>query len=152
MKRAWQFIGIIAYWVTVPGIWLVLRRTQRSRVIISYEDSIVVVKPWLGNGKWCLPGGGVHKNESALSAVRRETEEEVGMKLSPKTYRSIGNQHYRQNGLSFIYQLFSVALNEKISIRKQLLEIVEADWVPTTELNDKNANQDVLVGIEKTNS
>lgn len=152
MKRAWQFIGIVAYWVTVPGIWLALRRTQRSRVIINSGDSIVVVKPWLGNGRWCLPGGGVHKNESALSAVRRETEEEVGMKLSTKSYRTLGNQLYRQNGLSFSYQLFSVVVNEKIPIKKQLLEIVEAEWVPIAELTDKNANQDVLAGIEKTNS
>lgn len=148
MKKLWQLIGITAYWVTVPGIWLVLRRTLRSRIIIRSKDSIIVVKPWLGNGKWCLPGGGVHTGESALAAVRRETEEEVGIQLSAIDCNRLGTQLYRQNGLAFTYHLFAVELNEQVQIKKQPLEIVEAAWVPIKKLNNKTANQDVLAGIE----
>jgi len=30
-------------------------------------------------GKWCLPGGHIDPNESALQAIRREVKEEVGL-------------------------------------------------------------------------
>lgn len=148
MKKFWQLIGISTYWVTVPGIWLILRRTLRCRVVIRHEDSIVVVKPWLGNGKWCLPGGGVHGGESAAEAVRRETYEEVGIKLNPADCHSHGSQLYRQNGLAFTYHLFAAALAEKSPTKRQNIEIFEAAWVPVNRLTPKTANQDVLDGIK----
>jgi 8-oxo-dGTP pyrophosphatase MutT (NUDIX family) len=147
MKKLWQTIGIIAYWLTVPGIWLVLRKTLRTRLVIRYKDQIVVVKPWLGNGKWCLPGGGVHSGESALSGVVREAKEEVGIELKLNNCTAYGPKEYRQNGLNFTYQLFGSKVSSLIPIKKQRIEIIEARWIEITSLTARNANQDVLEAL-----
>jgi 8-oxo-dGTP pyrophosphatase MutT (NUDIX family) len=150
MKKLWQILGVTAYWLTVPGIWLVLRKTIRTRLLVRSGDHIIVVKPWLGNGKWCLPGGGVHKNEPTLTAVIRETREEVGITIDSQVCISHGTRPYRQNGLSFNYELFTTDLDAQVPIKKQVLEIFDAQWVAVSSLSDQNANQDVLVALQKS--
>lgn len=150
MKKIWQQLGILAYWITVPGIWLVLRNTKRTRLLITYKDKIVVVKPWLGNGKWCLPGGGLHRGESARDGVLRETKEEVGLALGPNACKLIGDQWYQQNGLRFSYQLFTASLSNKLPLSRQKTEILAAEWVPIRDLNTTNANYDVLSALRNT--
>jgi 8-oxo-dGTP pyrophosphatase MutT (NUDIX family) len=149
MKRLWQILGILTYWVTLPGIWLVLRKTRRTRLLMSSGNKVVVVKPWLGNGKWCLPGGGLHKGEPAIKGAVRETYEEVGITVTAKDCIDYGQQLYEQNGLRFSYHLFGVLLKEQDQIKKQPIEIFEADWVLRSSLSVSNANQDVLVALKE---
>jgi 8-oxo-dGTP diphosphatase len=35
------------------------------------------------NGKWCLPGGHIEQNETAVEAVKREVREETGLVFFP---------------------------------------------------------------------
>lgn len=150
MKKTWQQLGVLVYWMTLPGIWLVLKNTKRTRLLIVDENRVVVVKPWLGNGKWCLPGGGLHQGETALDGVLRETKEEVGLVLDPKVCKQVGTQQYNQNGLSFSYQLFMTSQTKKQPLRKQKSEILAAEWVMMHELNKNNANYDVLSALTST--
>ncbi len=42
------------------------------------------VAPYIG--KWCLPGGHIEENETAVEAVKREVREETGLDYFPEFY------------------------------------------------------------------
>jgi 8-oxo-dGTP pyrophosphatase MutT (NUDIX family) len=52
------------------------------RVILIRAGRIVLVRHWLLQDVWTLPGGGVDKGESPTQAAIREVEEEVGYKIN----------------------------------------------------------------------
>ncbi|MFB6197400.1 MAG: NUDIX hydrolase N-terminal domain-containing protein, partial [Halobacteriaceae archaeon] len=49
------------------------------------DDGQVLVMKRADNGKWCLPGGAVQMSESPEEAAIRETREETGLTVEPKT-------------------------------------------------------------------
>jgi 8-oxo-dGTP pyrophosphatase MutT (NUDIX family) len=59
---------------------------KSSTVALISNNKLLLLKrgetaPWMPN-KYCLPGGGVDKNESLISAGARELYEEAGIELS----------------------------------------------------------------------
>ena len=142
MKTLWQNIGIVAFWALLPALHIYLRIGRRTRVAVTHDKHLLVVKPWLGNGKWSLPGGGVHRSENPTQAVKRELFEETGVKADK--LRLVQALRYRQSGLRFDYDLFLYKQYEHVSIRKQAWELVEAAWRPIDELSSKNSNHDVV--------
>lgn len=149
MNKAWQKLGVAAYWATWPGLWLILRRSRRTRILIRNRNKIVVVKSLLGNGKWGLPGGGIHRSESATTALLREVEEETGLRLIRTNVNLRGQRIYKQDGLSFAYSLYETKISGAKKLRRQKYELVEVAWVAEKELNLKNANYDVLNALKK---
>ena len=142
MKTLWQKIGIVAFWALLPALHIYLRIGRRTRVAVTHDKHLLVVKPWLGNGKWSLPGGGVHRSENPTQAVKRELFEETGVKADK--LQLVQTLRYRQSGLRFDYDLFLHKQYEHASIRKQAWELVEAAWRPIDELSSKNSNHDVV--------
>ncbi|MFY9228118.1 MAG: NUDIX hydrolase [Candidatus Microsaccharimonas sp.] len=53
-------------------------RVVAKALITDVEDKILVVKE--GQDFWSLPGGGLEHGESAQDCLRREIEEEIGIK------------------------------------------------------------------------
>lgn len=150
LKSVWRVCGQITYWVILPGIWLCLRFGKRTRVLIESEKEVLVVKPWLGNGKWCLPGGGIHRSERAVDALVREVIEETGVVLHPDSLGGAIERIYRDNILYFQYYEFHVTLPKRPKVDTRGLEITEAAWVKGKSLNRRNANYDVLVSLKST--
>ncbi|MCA9342888.1 NUDIX hydrolase [Candidatus Saccharibacteria bacterium] len=148
MNKLWQKIGTFVYWMTWPGIWLMLRGSKRTRIIIASGSKILVVKPWLGNGKWSLPGGGIKKNEKPFQSLVRELEEEVGLKIKKQNCKIVSKNTYKQDGLTFKYYLFSCKQNEQKKIIRKSLEIADAKWVNWHELSVRSANNDVINAIK----
>ncbi len=145
-----QRIGIMLYWVAWPGIWLLLKRSKRTRVAIKSEGSILVVKPWLGNGKWSLPGGGLHPGEGERSALAREVFEETGLELNKNSLKQLKRLTYQQDGLQFEYVLFTYETPKQAQITRHTPEIAEAAWVKLNKLTKHTANNDVLVALKNT--
>lgn len=58
------------------------------RAIIYKDNKILMVKN--NRGDYKLPGGGVHKNEDLIHALRREVAEETGYKVK-RTSKRIGH-------------------------------------------------------------
>jgi 8-oxo-dGTP pyrophosphatase MutT (NUDIX family) len=59
---------------------------KSATVAVISNNKLLLLKrgetaPWMPN-KYCLPGGGVDKNESLISAGARELYEEAGIELS----------------------------------------------------------------------
>lgn len=143
MIKLWHLVGRILFLVTWPGIWLILRWSKRTRIAIRSGDHILVVKPWLSNGKWHLPGGGVHRHEDPLDALLREVAEETGLALDRHTVKKVADYTYAQSGLSFAYTEYSARLPEPLPPHRQFLEIAEVAWVPIASLNPSDVNSDV---------
>ncbi len=53
--------------------------TNRVRVIVVNKTKILLIKGVIGTGDWSLPGGGVNRGETLVSAARRELQEETGI-------------------------------------------------------------------------
>lgn len=143
----WDRLGIAAFWLTWPGLWLVLRWSKRTRAVVRAEGKILVVRGWLSNGKWSLPGGGVHRGEDARQALIREVEEETGLRLKPLQLNRVGGFRFSSEGLSFAYTLFSADIKNSLETRRQRLEISAIAWVSEQDLDAKNANDDVLTAL-----
>lgn len=148
MNKLWQKIGTMVYWVTWPGIWLMLRRSKRTRILIACGSKILVVKPWLGNGRWSLPGGGIKRNEKAFQSLVREIQEETGLKIKKKDCKVVSKNTYKQDGLSFLYYLFVCNQKELKDIDRKKLELADAKWVNWHELSVRNSNNDVITAIK----
>lgn len=148
MKKLWALLGVIAYWLSLPLLHVYLRGTSRTRVLVTSGTDVLVVKPWLGNGKWILPGGGMHRNEPAKSAALRELREETGIRVTEAEY--VRAYVYNEDRLLFNYELFTVKLEKKPELKRQLLEIVDIAWVPANKLSKHNANYDVVSALESS--
>lgn len=145
--RMWQIIGVSVFWLTWPAWRLILRFTTRTRALIMHGNRVLVVKPWLGNGKWGLPGGGIKTNEDALTAVIREVKEETAVMLKRTDCKKIGNVEYKSSGLRFVYSLYMVKLARTPEVERQKGEISALAWIEKNKLTKHNANSDVLQAL-----
>lgn len=147
MTKLWNAIGIMIFWIAWPALCFKLRFTTRTRAMIVCDNKVLVVKTWLGNGKWGLPGGGIKKNENALTALVREVAEETSIMLERTNCKKVGNFEYASSGLKFIYALYRVNLKTKPYVSRQLGEITEVQWINKNKLTKHNANNDVLEAL-----
>lgn len=137
MNTIWQGIGIVGFWLCWPLLWLSLRFTTRSRVvIISPDNQVLLVKGWLGSGKWILPGGGLGRQEESKAGAIREIHEETGLELKPEQLdlREVGTA--KEHGLKFGYQLFVVRLDNTPALKHHSLEITDITWAPINDVHD----------------
>lgn len=120
----------IIFWLTWPGLWLVLRGSRRTRLLLICGDEFMVVQGWLSNGQWSLPGGGLHKNEAPLTGVLRELREETTVILPPIQVHHAYDGHNNYQGLKFEYVAFTAILDRKPLVKAQALEIKTITWLP----------------------
>lgn len=137
--KLWRLTGRIVFWLSWPLLLIYLRIGKRTRVLIISGDSIVVLKGWLGQGKWDLPGGGLHHNEKSLDGAIREVYEETGLKLKTDQFKYLGNDCIKPHGLKFNYDKFIVNLSEQFALKPRRFEITDIAWMPIDELNKNNA-------------
>jgi 8-oxo-dGTP pyrophosphatase MutT (NUDIX family) len=147
MNAIWRRIGILAFWATLPALIVYLGRSERTRVVITHGRKVVVVKGWLGSGRWHLPGGGLHKGEAPLAGLLRETAEETGLHLDGAKVQFLFSEQYRHQGMRYFCHYFAAELPEEALLRAQPYEISDLAWVEPTTLNAKNSNPDVLVAL-----
>jgi 8-oxo-dGTP pyrophosphatase MutT (NUDIX family) len=144
MKNLWAKIGQVAFWCAWPALWVYLRIGHRTRVIIHVDGKVLVLKNWLGDGKWALPGGGLHRGEDSAAGALRETYEETGIKLTSQQLALAGTFDYRDKGFRFRYDLYSAELPSVPPTRKQRGEVLTIAWLSPAELTERNANREVV--------
>jgi 8-oxo-dGTP pyrophosphatase MutT (NUDIX family) len=145
VNKPWQAVGRLIRWLLYPFIWLALKRTARTRLFLRSGDQLLLVKNWLGNGKWSLPGGGIKAGETPLLAVCREVFEETGLKIAPELLKPLFIATQEDTELSFPYHCFQAELTgERPEMSRRSLEIAELAWLPWQQLSAVNANPDVL--------
>jgi len=144
MHRFWQILGIIAFWVSFPLLIPYLNRSERTRIAIMSGQKMVVVKGWLGTGKWGLPGGGLHRGEAPLDGLLREVTEETGIHLAASQVHPIVTEPYRYHGVHFPCHYYVIKVSDLLPLQGQQYEIVDIAWMEQKRLTPKNSNLDVL--------
>lgn len=114
--------GRLLYYLLYPIF--VLRPSTRTRGLIFDESGrVLLVKNWIDNNSWDMPGGGVHRAESLPACLSREVYEETGMRIDKSNWLLAGsNRKYFTN---FVYFTATIEFEEP---SRQKLEIADAQW------------------------
>jgi 8-oxo-dGTP pyrophosphatase MutT (NUDIX family) len=148
MRQFLQLIGTIIFFCAWPAFFVYYRVGYgRTRVVLVHGDKILVMKQWISPGKWGLPGGGLHKGESAAGGAARELFEETSLRLDPRQLRFVGRATYNRYGLRFDYQVFLAKVGSH-NVRAQRIEVSELAWLRPGELRSTNASPDTLQALE----
>ncbi|HSX23985.1 MAG TPA: NUDIX hydrolase [Candidatus Saccharimonadales bacterium] len=130
MKKPLLWFGMVLFWLSWPVLWLYLRRSNRTRLLLVAEDKFLALRGWLGGMELSMPGGGIHHGEAPAIALLREVKEEIGLELQETQLRHAFSEEYRQYGLHFGYDCFVVVLPKKPDVILQRKEIAESAWLP----------------------
>lgn len=138
-------MGKMAFWVSWPFLFMYLFTSKRTRILVVSEGDVLVVKGWLGDGGWGLPGGGLHYKEDPAEGAVRELEEETGVAVKPSDLHFLfAGRTTSENGMRYGLHAFSLELAKKPEISRQRLELTHLEWVPWAELEqDKKLNKNV---------
>lgn len=137
-----------------PLSGLFLHDTKRVRVLVMYNDAILLQRTSFGSQKWSLPGGGVKKKEAPVDAVIRETKEETNISLSKQSIHFLGQRSVptRKNWPVVNLLFYKSQLNhpqEAAIIRP--LEILSVQWFKISELPE-NRSKTVNLSLEMLQS
>lgn len=146
MKSILRLAGLTIWWCSWPVMWLYLRGSKRTRLVLRNErGQVLMVRGWIASGhKWSLPGGGLHRGEEPLRGVVREVREEVGIRLRPDSLMELGNFPIKSKGFRFNLYFFAVTMVNTPELRLQWYEIAEARWMDRASLTPINTEPDVL--------
>lgn len=147
MNRLWLAVGQIIFWFGRPVLILMLRGSSRSRVLVESGEYVLLIKNWIGDGTWSLPGGGIHSGETSREAVRRELFEETKLDLALNDLRQVGNYSFKQGRLHFKYILFTATIKRRQQPRGGWPEIAEARWFKRSELGSLKLGDDCLQAL-----
>lgn len=148
MKSLWLKLGVLVFWLSWPALWLYLRFTTRTRLLLVSQGKILVVRGWMSAGKWQLPGGGLHAGENPEDGVRREVKEETGLDLKGVPLRILSREMYRGNGLRFTCQYYAAQLEHTEKPRIKGLEIADATWIDVKKVSADTCGQDVMRAMQ----
>jgi ADP-ribose pyrophosphatase YjhB (NUDIX family) len=136
LTKTWVWAGRIAFYAGWPFIWLYLRGTVRTRVIILAEGKVLLVKSWLSPGNYNLPGGGLRHGEEAENGAAREVFEETKLRLDPKSLEYIGNAAANENGITFTAVIFRYTCTQPFELHNRRFAFESAAWIPLRQLTD----------------
>lgn len=125
------------YYLARPGIYLVLHNSQRSRVFVVCDDSLLLIRSDFGSRHWTLPGGGIKRGETPAGGAQRELFEEVGVQVTQRQLKKVTQRTKGFGPLSWprIHLLFFVVhLKSKPRLNLQAFEVSESQWVSLQEL------------------
>lgn len=131
MKRV--FINL--FWNTINPFrrlyWFIFRpQTRGVKVLIVWQEKILLTRLGYAHREWTIPGGGVHIHESYEEAARREIKEEVGITLGDikKVGEYKSNKEYKRDTVvCFLTEVSNP------TFRVDGIEIAEAGWyTPST--------------------
>ena len=134
MRSAFVSLGRVIYYVLYPVFSVYLFRSRRVYAVIRVRDEVLLVKNWIDDGKWTLPGGGVDRGETPEDALVRELHEELKVDVLPGSLRLVSD--WRLHKRKFWYRYYMVELQKKPQLIAQQFEIVDMRWVKDGELNE----------------
>ena len=111
--------------VRKPILWYQKKfniKTRGVRVLVVFEDKIILVKHWYNN-LYVVPGGGIKKTETPEQAAVREVFEETGIKIKQLDYL-LGIYSNAKGGKNDTVYCYVVLLKKEPEIKKRFnLEI-----------------------------
>ncbi|HSH18687.1 MAG TPA: NUDIX hydrolase [Candidatus Saccharimonadales bacterium] len=147
VRNLYALLGRAAYWLGWPASWIYLRGSRRTRLLLMCGDDVLLVKNWLGTGKWALPGGGLHAGEDPQAGLMREVREETSIDVGGPV-RKLGTEPYAHHGFRYQCHYFAARLPDKPAVRLQRLEIVAAVWMPLDQVSPQTCGADVVRALQ----
>lgn len=145
-----KLLGLL-YIVCRPGIYLLLHRSRRTRVVIRYKDEVLMVRSLFGEQKWGLPGGGIKRHETADQSAVRETHEETGIILDQKRLRFLTTKRSGFGGLNWPYVtllFYEYRLRERPrSLTLQWFEVSEYQWFNIATVSSSHTIDSEIVTV-----
>jgi 8-oxo-dGTP pyrophosphatase MutT (NUDIX family) len=149
MRKAWLIIGRLGYWVGYPFIMLYLRGTTRTRVVVRQGNKVLLVKSWLSDGAWELPGGGVHRGEEVITGALRELYEETGITLKSRSLKKLETRTVRGSIVHFETICFGATLSHESPLRLHRFEIADACWASRRQLKSMKLADGVIESVQR---
>ncbi len=104
-----------------------------------------------GAGEWSIPGGAIELGETSVEAVRREVEEEVGIRISEPKLIDIYDSIFRDSWgrIRYHYVIIEyVARPLSLDVRPSR-EVLEYRWLGLGEIMDMETVPSVKVVIRR---
>lgn len=135
MKRGKRF----GRWLFVPAgqmfrLYARVRPHTRVRVVIrTGDDEILMVKNWLSQQRWSVPGGGINRGETPENAAIREVHEETGLIFKRSQLKLVGMFENEDDKAPIHLMVFEIHLPKQplppIALLRRL-EIIDRAWLP----------------------
>jgi 8-oxo-dGTP diphosphatase len=90
---------------------------------------------------WGVPGGKLEPGENPASAVVREVQEEVGIRLSLQQLQHLGSLYIRLPGLDYVFTIFSYYFSSTPSVELEMSEHTAFGWFLKAEARQLNLIQ-----------
>jgi len=139
VRRAYLAIGRILSPLFIIGLrfFTLLTGVERVRVIVLNErGEILLLKGVISDAKWSLPGGGIERGETPISAARRELLEETGIEVQEKDCKYLATLEKVATGASYRAPLFLLRIHSS-ALPDHLVnkwEIAEIGWFQMSKL------------------
>jgi len=130
--------GRIIYFFMRPFLGLAMSGKPRARVLIKHGQQVLLVRSWLGEQEWSLPGGGIKKNEKPEATLIRELAEELGLDIHGEALEILLESSYKQATAEFPVTIYSLNLSQKPLLAVHRPEILEAEWLDVASLPSKS--------------
>ncbi|CAN5646879.1 hypothetical protein BH23PAT1_BH23PAT1_5240 [soil metagenome] len=137
-SRLWILVGRTAYWTSWPLLFVAVYFSKRTRVLVTSGDKVLVVKGWLSDGGWNLPGGGLHMGEAAALGACRELKEETSISVLPEQLIHVHTKRVWEDGVSYTQILFTLKLQKPREVIRQKWELTDAAWISQRDLPENS--------------
>ena len=124
----------VGYWVLRP-FWFVARpRTTGVKAVVRHGDRVLLIRHAYGHRhQWDLPGGFVREDEDPEAALRRELDEELGVR--PRTARRIATTPARVDNKREVLHVFAADVDGEATT-PDAAEVAHVCWVERDRLPD----------------
>lgn len=111
-------------------------KTFGVKALIKSNGKYLMIRNSYGKMHWTFPGGGMKKNELAEEAAKRETFEEVGIKLEKLEYFGFkeNNRHFKRDTVYF----FKADVND-VTVKIDPNEVKEYNWFSRDNFPDQQS-------------
>ncbi|MGQ7830230.1 NUDIX hydrolase [Altererythrobacter sp. Z27] len=99
-------------------------------VLTDLDGALLLLRHSYGPDHWCLPGGGLNRNEDPAEAAMRELREELG--IEPARLKSHGTLEGEISGSPHTAYLFSAVVDRHPKPDRR--EVIEARFFPPHSL------------------
>jgi 8-oxo-dGTP pyrophosphatase MutT (NUDIX family) len=140
-------VGLIGFYLAWPALYIYLKQSTRTRIVVLYQGQVLVLKNWLSDNRWSIPGGGLHKDEDPKLGAIRELFEETGIQAAAVDLEAIGEGRYRLHGLSYAFRSYMLRLDSEPVLRRQHIEVSRITWLRPSELHLDHTSPDVLTSL-----